>query len=337
MAEDVVDAGVSEDTSQQQADGDKTTIAQGEVKTNGLDKTEVKTEAKVEDKAEKAYWPEDWRQKLANYTGAGEEKAVKRELERLDKFPDLASVYAAYRGMETAWSTKNFVKLPGKDAKPEELAEYHKALGVPERPEDYFKDLKFDDGLVLGDEDKPMAEDFAKSVAHEVGLTPAQTQKVFSWYLKQQQEQGYDLDEHDESFRQSSSREINDDWKDSLKRRLNNINVLFGLAPSGEEVKDLIFGGRTSDNHLGGNHPKLLRFFDWMATAVNPAASETDIGDPSGQSVDDKIADLERRMAGKTTDGGHDPAIRRAYFKDEKAQADYRRLDDVRTKIRAKA
>ncbi len=334
MAEDVIDAGVSEDISQQQqADGDKTTIAQGEVKTNGHDKSEVKTEAKVEDKAEKAYWPDDWRQKIAEHYGSGNPKAVEKELRGLESINDPAGLFAHMRGMENTWATKSFIKVPGKDAKPEELAEYHKALGVPEKPEGYMENLKFDDGLILGDEDKPMAEDFAKSVAHEAGMTPNQMQKAVGWYLKQQQDQAYALDDQDDKQQAESRKALQEEYGPTYKRLVNNVASVFQKAPGGTDIKNAesvyarVLGGRTADGKIIGNDPDIVRWLIGLAQEVNPAASVIEDGDLTGQSVDDKIAEIEKFM---NTD-------RRAYFKDEKKQADYRGLLDARSKIRAKA
>lgn len=288
------------------------------------------------------YWKENWRQKIAEHYGAGNKKTIEKELRRLEGISDPAALYAHLRGMENTWATKNFVKLPGKDAKPEDIAEFNKALGVPEKPEDYMGDLKFDDGLVLGDEDKPLVEDFAK-VAHDAGLTPQQMQKAVGWYLQQQQEQGYALDEADEGFQAESRKALQEEYGTAYRRLVNNVSSAFQKAPGGTDINNpdsvyaRLLGGRTADGRIIGNDPDVVHWLVSVAQEINPAASVVEDGDLSGQSVDDKIATYERRMAGKDENDKHDPAIRRAYFKDETAQAEYRRLVAAREKIRAKA
>lgn len=337
-SEGTAQGGGGEDAAAAAATADKT-----EGQTNGQNGAGQEQAGEGEGAKEpKGYWPEDWRQKVAEHYGAGNPKAVEKELRRLESINDPAGLFAHMRGMENTWATKNFVKLPSKDAKPEEIAEFNKAIGVPESPDDYLKDLKFDDGLVLGDEDKPMAEDFAKSVAHETGMTPAQMQKAVGWYLRQQQEQIYALDEQDEQFQTEARQALQEELGPTYKRLINNVSSVFQRAAGGTDINNSdsvyarLLGGRTADGKIIGNDPDVVRWLVGLAQDINPAASVIEDGDLSAQSVDDKIADFERRMAGKTKDGEHDPAVRKAYFKDEKAQAEYRRLINARSKIRAR-
>lgn len=71
------------------------------------------------------------------------------------------------------------IKIPGKDAAPEELNKFYSKLGVPETSEGYEvtapelpEGLTFDDGMV---------GDF-KKVSHDLKLTPRQVQGVLDWY-----------------------------------------------------------------------------------------------------------------------------------------------------------
>lgn len=282
---------------------------------------------------EKPYWAEDWRQKVAEHISAGDKKIYDKELKRLEKMATPAEVYASYRAIENTWSSRNFVKLPGKDAKPEEIAEYHKALGVPEKPEDYLKSIKLDDGLVLGELDKPLAEDFAASVAHKAGLTPQQVSSTLNWYLKREEEQAAALDESDDEFRRVAEQTLKNELGAAYKRKTNAIGVLFNHAAGGSDIKNdnsvyaRILGGRTADGKLIGNDPDVVRWLIGLANEVNPAASVVEDTDQSGKSIVDEIASLEARMK---TD-------RKAYFKDENAQARYRELLNARDKIRARA
>src|SRR3990167_7669882 len=47
--------------------------------------------------AAKPYWPEDWRQKMAEHASAGDKKAFEREMLRLARISDPAGVYGSYR------------------------------------------------------------------------------------------------------------------------------------------------------------------------------------------------------------------------------------------------
>src|SRR3546814_8159770 len=75
------------------------------------------------------------------------------------------------RALEQKLSSGEFKKAIGPDATPEQIAEWRKEQGIPEKPEDY--DLKFDNGLVIGEADKPLVAEFLKA-SHATNVTPAQ-------------------------------------------------------------------------------------------------------------------------------------------------------------------
>jgi hypothetical protein len=80
--------------------------------------------------------------------------------------------------------TEGMVKVPGADAKPEDRAAFFKALGVPEKPEDYG--LKAPDKMPEGIEwDAAFAGEFTK-LAQAIGLTKDQVAKLAEFQLSQQ-------------------------------------------------------------------------------------------------------------------------------------------------------
>jgi hypothetical protein len=80
--------------------------------------------------------------------------------------------------------TEGMVRVPGADAKPEERAAFFKAMGVPEKPEDYG--LKAPEKMPEGIEwDPAFAGEFTK-VAHAIGLTKEQVAKLAEFQLTQQ-------------------------------------------------------------------------------------------------------------------------------------------------------
>jgi hypothetical protein len=108
----------------------------------------------------------------------------------LANFKDFGSFTKAFNDNMTAARAKNegMLKLPGADAKPEDIAAFHKALGVPERPEDYG--LKAPEKLPEGVAwDEGFATDFVKA-AHDAGLTKQQVEKLASWHLQAESQRG---------------------------------------------------------------------------------------------------------------------------------------------------
>lgn len=249
-----------------------------------------------------AYWPADWREKIAEHSSAGDKKAYEKELRRLQSMESPHSVYGSFRGLENTWASRNFIKLPPKENAAEaDIKEFHKALGVPEEPAGYLKDLKLDNGLVLGDADKPIAEAFA-AVAHKAGVPPAGYNAALNWYLQTQEQQAAELDTRDEQYRIEATRALKDEFGPSYARKTNAIASLFDVAAGGADIKNekalysRLMGGRMADGSLIGNDPDMVKFFVALAMDRNPAASVVEDGDQTGSSINDEIAKIEQIM-----------------------------------------
>jgi len=303
----------------------------GAAQVNDDGKKPLAAGGEVQQQQEKPYWPADWREKVAQHVAAGDEKAYKRELKRLERIVDPAGVYGNYREAETKLTSGGLIKVPAKDAKPEEIAEYHKALGVPEKPGDYFKGIKLENGAVIGDADKPLADAFAAAV-HPAGASPQVVNAALNWYFANQEKQAAALDESDDTFRKEAQQALKEEYGPALKRMTNNISSLFTIAPGGTDLENekalytRLMGGRMADGSIIGNDPDMVRFLVALALDKNPVASVVEDGDQTGKSVDTEIASIEKRMR----------EDRSAYFKDEKTQARYRQLIEARDKIQAR-
>jgi hypothetical protein len=290
--------------------------------------TEAEDKAKEPEKP-KPYWPEDWREKMAEHISAGDKKLYDKELRRLQRIADPAGVYGNYRELDSRLNGGGLVKVPGKDAKPEEIAAYHKAMGVPEKPEDYFKDIKLDNGAVIGEADKPLVDGFAQAV-HKSGATPAFVNAALNWYYGHQEEQAAAMDEADDTFRRDAERVLKDEFGAAFKRKTNAIASVFATAPGGTDIANekglyaRLMGGRTADGKLIGNDPDMVRFLVGLAQEINPAATVVEDGNQSGMSIDAEIASIEKIMREN----------RREY--DKKHSGRYLELLEARNKVRAR-
>ncbi|MCK9549134.1 hypothetical protein [Aquamicrobium sp.] len=290
---------------------------------------EAKAKEEQEAKDHKPYWPDDWREKMAEHYAAGDKKLYQKELNRLKRFTDPTAVYGMGRELEGKFTSGGLVKIPGKDAKPEEKQAFWKQLGVPENAEEYFEKIQLENGAVIGEADKPLVNTFAQAV-HKAGATPEFVSAALNWYYQQQEQQAAELDEQDETFRVESERALKEEFGPAFKRRTNAIGSLFSTAPGGSDIKNenglfaRLMGGRTADGRIIGNDPDMVRWLSGLVSEVNPAATVVEGGDQSGQSVDEEIAKIEKIMR---TD-------RREY---NRTYADrYRELLGVREKLRAR-
>ena len=109
-----------------------------------------------------------------------EQKADADLVTTLSKFekgiPDLSKAYA-----ELEKKLGQAVTVPNEKATEEEKARYRKAIGVPEKPEDYkLEKVELPAGF---DADEAMQGEFLK-VAHGVNLSTAQANAIHGWYMK---------------------------------------------------------------------------------------------------------------------------------------------------------
>lgn len=106
---------------------------------------------------------------------------------------DLAS---SYMNLESAFNKKmdGFVKVPGQDAKPEDIQEFYRQIGVPDKPDSYE----------LPDFKKKYGEDFKSDAnlskwfqekAHENGLSKNQFAKLYEDFIDMQKGQVSKLQE----------------------------------------------------------------------------------------------------------------------------------------------
>lgn len=247
------------------------------------------------------YWPEDWRVKLAEHASAGDKKLYDKELKRLEAMADPTQVYGSYRAIENTWASRKFIKLPGDGSKPEEIAEFHKALGVPEKPEDYFKDVKLENGAVIGEADKPIVDAFAQAV-HKAGAPPQVVNAALNWYFKQQEDQAAALDEADDAFKRESTTTLKEMHGAAFKRKVNATAALFNATSGGPDAKNeksfyaRLLGGRTADGRVIGDDPEFNNWLIGLAQEINPAMTVVEDGDQSGKSIDTEIRDIEQIM-----------------------------------------
>jgi len=114
-----------------------------------------------------------------------EQKADADLIKSVSKFekgiPDLVGSYAA---LEKKLSQA--VSVPNETATEEEKARYRKAIGVPEKLEDYkLGEVSLPEGITV---DEAMQKDFLK-IVHTAGLNDAQASGIYQWYMKTYGEQ----------------------------------------------------------------------------------------------------------------------------------------------------
>ena len=299
----------------QQATGTKTPVKETVVTTT--------TEAAAVE--QKPAWPENWRAQIA---GTDDKRNPLRK--ELDRYNDPGAIFHSLRELRRWRDEGGIVKLPGDKAPVEEVAAFHKALGVPEKPEGYLDHVKLDNGAVMGDADKPIVDYFA-AAAHKFGMQPAAFNGIVNAYYAREEEQANQIDEMDETFRVETERSLRDEYGPTFTRYRNAIGTLFETMPGGSSAEGSFFanlaGGRTADGRIIGNHPDFIKWAVGLVRELKPLAAVTEDGNQLGQNVDDEISKIDKFMR----------TNRDEYFKDEKMQARYRELTAARERNRARS
>lgn len=271
--------------------------------------------APADDKIEtKGFWPETWRENIAK-----EDAKLQKILGRYASPDDVAKALVA---AQDKIRSGELMPVLAKDAKPEEVAEYRKAMGIPETPDKYvLKDVKIDAA------EKPFVDKLMEA-AHASNQTPAQVAAtVNTWHAIREaalEEQG----KKDEATAKASEDALRAEWGTDFRR---NLNIVHGLLDgSGDaKLKANLLEGRLADGTPVGSSPQALKMLLGVALKDNPAGIVVpgSSGDPA-KNVDQRIAEIEKMMR----------EDRKAYNKPEISGTDgeYQKLLKVRDSLKAR-
>lgn len=229
-----------------------------------------------------ATWPDNWRETLA---GSDE-----KELARLKRFSSIENVYKSYRQAEKRLSERSAAPTLPENATEEQVAEYRKAIGVPETPDGYG--LKFSEELKPTEADNEILGGFLADM-HRQHMPPAAAKAAFEWY-------------------QAQVGRMREEQAAAQQRRGHANQVTLRKEMGADYVRNL----GLADEFLAG-YPGLAKLvsptseIDVLRDVVKLARASADEealyggdGHGGGKSLDDKIVDYQnRRVSGeKLTD-----------------------------------
>ena len=246
---------------------------------------------------EAQYWPNDWREKMAEHYSAGNQKAYDRELRRLQRVTDPTAVYGSFREGESRWDQGGLIKMPTENSTDEEIAAYDRARGVPEEGSGYLDGLELSNGAVIGEQDLPIVEQFA-DVALEAGMEPGQFQAALEWYYSNQEQFANELDELDDNNRISNDQALREEFGGRRKGLENTVPMLFAQAPGGgdpgneDSFMNNLFGGRLADGTRVIDSPDFNRWVFSMTDELHPRATLVESGAESGISIEEQLKEI---------------------------------------------
>lgn len=264
----------------------------------------------------------DWA-KLREQLADGDDKVLKR----LSRYATLKDAIKAGVEAQNKIGSIKAIQPITKESTPEEIAAYREAHGIPESPDKY--EIKLPDGMVLGEEDKPMVDEFLK-LAHENNI-PAPVANALIAQQLAAREQLIEQQEAKDSQDLIDARKTltsNDVWGSEAKLNINLINNMLDGAQPG--LKEQLMGARLANGKLLGNDPDALLWLASVARDLNPLATVTpSSGMSTLQTVEEEIASLEKLMGDSNSD----------YWKGPNAQAKqdrYRALVEAKLKMQSK-
>ena len=253
----------------------------------------------------------NWRTEIA-----GEDAKFAKTLERFDSPAIFGKSFQ--EGQELISSGKMKDDLPAADADEETVKAYREANNIPLEAADYLKDLP--DGLILGEDDGPIAEVFMGAL-HSVHAPPTYAHALIGAYnsfAEQQQEAQSTLDIEQAKEATDSLRES---WKGDYRANINMVGA-FLEKTFGKEAKEQLLNGRFQDGRGFMNDPKILEGIAAVQRTLDPLTEIVPAGGDAAQTLNDEIADIEKFMREHRT----------AYNKDEPKQLRLRQLYDIRIK-----
>lgn len=266
-----------------------------------------------------ATWPEDWRDKLAK----GDEK-------RINVFSRYASPEALADALIAAQTKIRSGELksgkPGEGAKPEEIAEWRKQNGIPETPDKY--DLTLNDGLVIGEDDKPLVDKVLASM-HAADLPQAAVKSVLNAYYEMREEQQAQRVEEDRSAKQATEDALRAEWGPEYRANLKTVESYLSTLPDG--LGEKIVHARLGDGTPLFSDPTTLRWLLGNINELNPAHTVVPgAGANAGTAIADELANIEKLMGDQKSEYWKGPTA-------EKLQARYRELVSAKEKMASKA
>jgi hypothetical protein len=196
---------------------------------------------------------------------------------------------------ELTGQLKGAVRLPGKDAKPEEIAAYRKAVGVPETADKYA--VYRPNGFEPTDADVETEKVFLEA-AHAMGLPQAQVDGVLKTHYQLQEAQKRQFDQRAQKAAEAAEEDLRAEWGRDYKANvaLSNRWLDEHLAPHmGKEWTGLM-DKRFADGTALGEHPGFVKAIHSLARAWADDGLP-DLGDSGGgEDIDTRVNTMRQKL-----------------------------------------
>jgi hypothetical protein len=268
------------------ADKSATTIVGTVAATADAAKTAAVTTADAT--AKPGAWADNWRDTLAEQVKPGDAKFRER-LNRLGSPADVTRSWLALEQKISSGEYKPIMPFP-ETGTPEQQASWRKDNGVPDAPDKY--EVKLGNGMVVGEADKPVIEQFAKAV-HGKNWSQQQFNDAVATYFTIQDQQAQQVKGLDDTYRSESEESLRAEWGGDFKSYTTAIDNFLGSLPNG--VGELLANGRLADGRKIGADARVIKALKDIVFDLNPAASLLPAGSQTN-SLGDEIDKIKATL-----------------------------------------
>lgn len=203
----------------------------------------------------------------------------------------------AVRAINDFRKRESQVRVPGKNATPEEIATYHKAIGIPEKPEDYeFSDLP--EGLELTEEIKASRAEWAKHF-QTLGIPKAAAKEISRLANEESLRELKAVKDADEAFVKQQEAALRSEWKgEEYDRNKTLANRAFTELASrtGLKLEDLT-QIETKDGRFLMDRAEIVRMFAAIGREMSEGSVGPSLTDSEKDTVDDQIRGVRQQVA----------------------------------------
>lgn len=233
----------------------------------------------------------DWRKEIAG----DDAEAAKL----LGRFTDPKAFLKSFNEAQTKIRSGEITfKGLGKDATPEQVTEYRKANGIPLEPKGYFENLP--DGLVIGKEDQPIFDRYAK-LMHDANASPALMHAFAKQYYADTEADSVALADVNKKDATAATAALKKQWGSDYTANMSAISNM--LEGAGKGMKDLFLAGTLANGKSIGNSPELMMLLGELALLKNPLAHVIpSAGEGDMKSLESEIANIKKLMADRQSD-----------------------------------
>jgi hypothetical protein len=194
-------------------------------------------------------WPEDWRERLA-----GDDEKYLRELKR---FASPQNYAKSAKALRQKLSSGEYKRALAEDASPEQVAEWRKEMGLPEKPEDYQPPQIA--GHEWTEADKPVLGALFERL-HKVNADQKVANEVLSFYAEARQMASEAQAEADRTFKQEAEDALRAEYGNEYRPHL----TLYSRILKDQEVFPgdsgaILSTARTADGQRLINHPDFAK------------------------------------------------------------------------------